>query len=111
MIRSSLTDTTSDTGGFRIVSPMNRIFASAIYTVAAARQAHRAGVETRVRNRSQSVGVRLAPNSTRRKTVAPPPMPGPLNLDARLAAIHAAEYPRFSDAEMARRRAALARVM
>jgi len=38
-------------------------------------------------------------------------MPGPLNLDARLAAIHAAEYPRFSDAEMARRRAALARVM
>src|SRR5437660_12207491 len=38
-------------------------------------------------------------------------MPGPLNLDARLAAIHAAEYPRFSDAEMARRRSALARVM
>jgi len=38
-------------------------------------------------------------------------MPGPLNLDARLAAIHAADYPRFSDAEMARRRAALARVM
>src|SRR5947209_4436467 len=38
-------------------------------------------------------------------------MPGPLNLDARLAAIHAAEYPRFSDGEMARRRAALARVM
>ncbi len=28
-------------------------------------------------------------------------------LDARLAAIHAAEYPRFSDAEMERRRAAL----
>src|SRR5260221_12625533 len=38
-------------------------------------------------------------------------MPAPLNLDARLAAIHAAEYPRFSDAEMARRRAALARVI
>src|SRR5260370_7387232 len=38
-------------------------------------------------------------------------MPGPLNLDARLAAIHSAEYPRFSDAEMARRRSALARVM
>jgi Xaa-Pro aminopeptidase len=38
-------------------------------------------------------------------------MPGPLNLDARLAAIHAAEYPRFSDTEMARRRSALARVM
>jgi len=38
-------------------------------------------------------------------------MPGPLNLDARLAAIHAADYPRFSEAEMARRRAALARVM
>jgi Xaa-Pro aminopeptidase len=35
----------------------------------------------------------------------------PLNLDPRLAAIHAAEYPRFSDAEMARRRAMLARVM
>ncbi len=32
-------------------------------------------------------------------------------LDARLAAIHAAEYPRFSDAEMERRRAALLRVM
>jgi len=38
-------------------------------------------------------------------------MPGPLNLDPRLAAIHAAEYPRFSDAEMARRRSMLARVM
>jgi Xaa-Pro dipeptidase len=35
----------------------------------------------------------------------------PLDLDAKLAAIHAAEYPRFSDAEMARRRAALAQVM
>ncbi len=35
----------------------------------------------------------------------------PLNLDPRLAAIHSAEYPRFSDAEMARRRAMLARVM
>jgi len=35
----------------------------------------------------------------------------PLDLDPTLAAIHAAEYPRFSDAEMARRRAALARVM
>jgi len=35
----------------------------------------------------------------------------PLDLDPQLAAIHAAEYPRFSDAEMARRRAALARVM
>jgi Xaa-Pro dipeptidase len=34
-----------------------------------------------------------------------------LNLDPRLAAIHAAEYPRFSDAEMARRRAALHRLM
>jgi Xaa-Pro dipeptidase len=32
-------------------------------------------------------------------------------LEPRLAEIHAAEYPRFSDAEMARRRAALARVM
>lgn len=37
-------------------------------------------------------------------------MPPP-RLDPRLAAIHAAEYPRFSDAEMARRRAALERVM
>jgi Xaa-Pro aminopeptidase len=35
----------------------------------------------------------------------------PLALEPRLAAIHAAEYPRFSDAEMARRRAALAAVM
>jgi Xaa-Pro dipeptidase len=35
----------------------------------------------------------------------------PLDLDPKLAAIHAAEYPRFSDAEMARRRAALAQVM
>ena len=34
-----------------------------------------------------------------------------LRLDPRLAAIHAQEYPRFSDAEMARRRAALERVM
>ncbi len=34
-----------------------------------------------------------------------------LKLDPRLAAIHAAEYPRFSDAEMARRRSALLRVM
>ena len=32
-------------------------------------------------------------------------------LEARLAAIHASEYPRFSDAEMARRRAALAGAM
>ena len=38
-------------------------------------------------------------------------MPIPLDLNPNLAAIHAAEYPRFSDAEMARRRAALARVM
>src|SRR2546426_12574455 len=38
-------------------------------------------------------------------------MPGPLNLDARLAAIHAVESPRLSDAEMARRRAMLVRVM
>ena len=38
-------------------------------------------------------------------------MPIPLDLDPNLATIHAAEYPRFSDAEMARRRAALARVM
>lgn len=38
-------------------------------------------------------------------------MPTPLDLDPTLAAIHAAEYPRFSDAEMARRRAALGRVM
>jgi Xaa-Pro aminopeptidase len=34
-----------------------------------------------------------------------------LSLDSALAAIQAAEYPRFSDAEMARRRAALLRVM
>ena len=34
-----------------------------------------------------------------------------LKLDPRLAAIHAQDYPRFSDAEMARRRAALERVM
>jgi len=34
-----------------------------------------------------------------------------LRLDPRLAAIHQAEYPRFSDAEMARRRAALLAVM
>src|SRR5689334_10621578 len=33
------------------------------------------------------------------------------SLDPALAAIHAAEYPRFSDAEMARRRAALHCVM
>ena len=38
-------------------------------------------------------------------------MATPLDLDPKLAAIHAAEYPRFSDAEMARRRAALADVM
>ena len=38
-------------------------------------------------------------------------MPIPLHLDPYLALIHAAEYPRFSDAEMKRRRAALARVM
>src|SRR2546426_9718934 len=38
-------------------------------------------------------------------------MPGPLNLDARLAAIHAVESPRLSDAEMACRRAMLVRVM
>jgi Xaa-Pro aminopeptidase len=38
-------------------------------------------------------------------------MPMPFHLDPTLAAIHAAEYPRFSDAEMARRRAALAGVM
>jgi Xaa-Pro dipeptidase len=38
-------------------------------------------------------------------------MPGSLNLHTRLAAIHSAEYPRFSDAEMARRRSALANVM
>jgi Xaa-Pro aminopeptidase len=38
-------------------------------------------------------------------------MPMPFHLDPKLAAIHAAEYPRFSDAEMARRRAALAGVM
>ena len=31
--------------------------------------------------------------------------------DTELAAIHAAEYPRFSDAEIARRRAALYRVL
>src|SRR5499427_9200852 len=35
----------------------------------------------------------------------------PLSLDPKLAAIHAAEYPRFSDAEMARRRKALHSVM
>lgn len=35
----------------------------------------------------------------------------PLKLDPRLAAIHAQEYPRFSPAEMARRRTALERVM
>ena len=35
----------------------------------------------------------------------------PFSLEPELAAIHAAEYPRFSDAEMARRRAALLRVM
>jgi Xaa-Pro dipeptidase len=34
-----------------------------------------------------------------------------LRLEPRLADIHAAEYPRFSDAEMARRRTALERVM
>src|SRR5678815_1000222 len=39
------------------------------------------------------------------------PMPARLRLDPELAAIHAAEYPRFSDAEMARRRAAIERVM
>ncbi|HEY6240815.1 MAG TPA: M24 family metallopeptidase [Burkholderiales bacterium] len=38
-------------------------------------------------------------------------MTHPLNLDPRLAEIHAAEYPRFSDSEMARRRGALLRVM
>jgi Xaa-Pro dipeptidase len=35
----------------------------------------------------------------------------PFSLEPDLAAIHAAEYPRFSDAEMARRRAAILRVM
>src|SRR5215813_147460 len=38
-------------------------------------------------------------------------MTPPFSLSPELAAIHAAEYPRFSDAEMARRRAALHRVM
>jgi Xaa-Pro dipeptidase len=38
-------------------------------------------------------------------------MPIPLRLEPKLAAIHAAEYPRFSDGEMARRRAALFGVM
>jgi len=38
-------------------------------------------------------------------------MPLPLHLDPQLASIHAAEYPRFSDAEMVRRRAALLGVM
>ncbi|HET7764728.1 MAG TPA: M24 family metallopeptidase [Burkholderiales bacterium] len=38
-------------------------------------------------------------------------MPIPLALDPQLAAIHSAEYPRFSDAEMARRRTALHAVM
>jgi Xaa-Pro dipeptidase len=38
-------------------------------------------------------------------------MPLPFRLDPKLAPIHAAEYPRFSDAEMARRRAALLQVM
>ncbi|HVQ62503.1 MAG TPA: hypothetical protein VMS53_10495, partial [Burkholderiales bacterium] len=38
-------------------------------------------------------------------------MPIPLHLEPNLAAIHAAEYPRFSDAEMARRRTALLQVM
>ncbi|HTQ72987.1 MAG TPA: M24 family metallopeptidase [Burkholderiales bacterium] len=38
-------------------------------------------------------------------------MPVPLHLDPQLASIHAAEYPRFSDAEMVRRRAALLGVM
>src|SRR5262249_31472972 len=41
----------------------------------------------------------------------PCPMTSQLALDPELAVIHAAEYPRFSDAEMARRRAALHRVM
>jgi Xaa-Pro dipeptidase len=39
------------------------------------------------------------------------PMTDRLTLEPRLAAIHAAETPRFSDAEMARRRAALLAVM
>jgi Xaa-Pro aminopeptidase len=38
-------------------------------------------------------------------------MPIPLNLDPALAVIQSAEYPRFSDSEMARRRTALHRVM
>jgi Xaa-Pro aminopeptidase len=38
-------------------------------------------------------------------------MPTELKLEPRLAAIQQAEYPRFSDTEMARRRAALERVM
>jgi len=38
-------------------------------------------------------------------------MKRPLHLSPHLAAIHAQEYPRFSDAEMARRQAALAQVM
>src|SRR5207247_10823895 len=81
-------------------------------TVAAARQAHPERRKTRFRNRLQPVRVTLAPPKIAQKNPARAlAMPGPLNLDARLAAIHAAEYPRFSDAEMARRRAALARVM
>src|SRR3954465_12774239 len=43
-------------------------------------------------------------------TMAPRPQTA-LRLEPRLADIHAAEYPRFSDAEMARRRTALERVM
>lgn len=38
-------------------------------------------------------------------------MPAHLKLAPRLVAIHAQEYPRFSGAEMARRRAAVAHVM
>src|SRR6266705_1286599 len=56
-------------------------------------------------------GLHLCRQGPSKEEPRAPAMPGPLNLDARLAAIHAAEYPRFSDAEMARRRSALARVM
>src|SRR3977135_613379 len=61
--------------------------------------------------RRPTVTVRVTLPRSKEKPARTPSMPGPLNLDPRLAAIHAAEYPRFSDAEMARRRAALARVM
>src|SRR3982074_1435636 len=58
-----------------------------------------------------AVRVTLPLPSSKEKPARAPAMPGPLNPDARPAALHAAGLPRFSHAQMARRPAARTRVM